>query len=738
MSDDTGVDGETAGANHMGLGIYPGQFGCWGFLCIILTRARRVSYELEERILLGEVPMTKQRSYTSPDGQAVDALMDAQTSLRTVLEASPVSMFVIGPDRTLLFANSIAQNLFKSYPIGSARSCCGDLIACRNRHLDQSGCGHSCECSQCDLDNAILTALKGEEDSTCLRGESHFYSDNCPDVLWVKFAVTPLNIGEQRYALASVEDITERKLTEKALQTSERRFSELIRYSFDSITILDAEGVQIFVSDAVERILGYDPSALIGISVIKEMVHPDDQARVKTTFATILKEGMGGTQYRHKHKNGSWVYLEAWGTNQLENPDIRGVVVNVRDITERKLAECALSVSEEQFKSIVESSPMGMHFYRLDDNNRLILVAANPASDRLLNIEHSKLIGMSIEDAFPGLIETDIPEMYREVALGQIPIQTFETPYRDEHFSGVYEVYVFRTGDRTVATLYLDVSERKKVQELMIQTEKMMSVGGLAAGMAHEINNPLSGILQNVQVLMRRLTTELPENLRAAEDIGCSFDTIKSFMEKRDIISSLESVRSAGTRAARIVSSMLEFSRKSTSGHTPVDLNALLDKALELCSTDYDLKKKYDFRSIRIVRDYEPTLPLVSCFETQIQQVLMNLLTNAAQAMADTPSPSISLRTFTERDWACIEIEDNGPGMTEDVRKHVFEPFFTTKPVGEGTGLGLSVSYFIVVNHHHGTINVNSVLRKGTRFVVRLPITPNPATNVERVDRFEV
>jgi len=96
--------------------------------------------------------------------------------------------------------------------------------------------------------------------------------------------------------------------------------------------------------------------------------------------------------------------------------------------------------------------------------------------------------------------------------------------------------------------------------------------------------------MQNVQVLMRRLTTELPENLRAAENAGCSFGAIKCFMEKRDIISSLESVRFAGARAARIVSSMLEFSRKSTSDHTPVDLNALLDKTLELCSTDYDLK----------------------------------------------------------------------------------------------------------------------------------------------------
>jgi len=515
-----------------------------------------------------------------------------------------------------------------------------------------------------------------------------------------------------------------------SLQASERRFSELIRYSFDSITILDKEGVQVFVSDAVERMLGYKPSELIGIPVIKEMLHPDDQEKVLATFGTILREGMGGGQYRHKHKNGSWVYLEALGTNQLENPDIRGVVVNVRDITDRKLAEQALQVSEAQFKSIVESSPMGMHFYRLDDNNKLILVAANPASDRLLNIDHSKLFGMFLEDAFPGLMETEFPEMFKKVALGEIDMQTFEMSYHDEIISGIYEVYVFKTGDRAAATLYVDISDRKKIQELMIQTEKMMSVGGLAAGMAHEINNPLSGIMQNVQVMMQRLTTEIQANLRAAEEAGCSFEAIKCFMEKRGILSSLESVRQASLRAAHIVASMLEFSRKSTSNHIPVNINALLDKALDLCSTDYDLKKRYDFRSIKTVRCYEPFLPLVSCIETQIQQVFMNLLTNAAQAMADTPSPTISLRTFTEGGWVCIEIEDNGPGMTEEVSKHVFEPFYTTKPVGEGTGLGLSVSYFIIVNHHNGTINVDSVLGRGAKFIIRLPISTNQSKKV--------
>lgn len=673
--------------------------------------------------------MAKHRNNSSPDERKVDALLDAKTSLRTVLEASPMSMFFIGQDRTILFINSIARDLFKCQPT-ECTNCFCDFIACRNRDLHQSECGHSPECLQCELNNSIETILKGEGGGAGLRGESHFYSDRGQDVLWVKFVVTPLYVDGLRYALVSVQDITENKMTEETILARERRFSEIVRYSFDSITILDAGGIQIFVSDAVERMLGYNPSELIGISVIKTMIHPDDQERVIATFTTILKDGMGGTQYRHKHKNGSWVYLEAWGTNQLENPDIRGVFVNVRDITERKLAEHALSVSEERFKSIVESSPMGMHFYQLDDNDRLVLVAANPASDSLLNIEHSNLIGMPIEDAFPGLKETNMPEMYREVALGKICMQTFETPYQDKNISGVFEVYVFKTGHRAVATLYLDITGRKKMQDLIIQSEKMMSVGGLAAGMAHEINNPLSGIVQNVQVLMSRLATEIPGNLIAAEHAGCSFDSIKCYMEKRGIFSALESIQHAGERAAHIVSSMLEFSRKSTSGHVPISINSLLDKTLELCSTDYDLEKKYDFRHIRTVRDYDPVLPLVSCIEAQIQQVVMNILTNAAQAMAGTPSPVISLKTFVDGEWACIEIEDNGSGIAEDVSSHVFEPFFTTKPVGKGTGLGLSVSYFIIVDNHTGTINVESMLGKGSKFIVRLPISPNRTDNV--------
>jgi polar amino acid transport system substrate-binding protein len=108
--------------------------------------------------------------------------------------------------------------------------------------------------------------------------------------------------------------------------------------------------------------------------------------------------------------------------------------------------------------------------------------------------------------------------------------------------------------------------------------------------------------------------------------------------------------------------------------------------------------------------------------QTQLQQVFMNLLANAAQAMVNTSAPAIVLRTAFEGCCARIEIEDNGPGMPEEVRKHIFEPFFTTKPVGEGTGLGLSVSFFIIVSHHHGTIEVESSPGQGARFIIRLPL----------------
>ena len=272
-----------------------------------------------------------------------------------------------------------------------------------------------------------------------------------------------------------------------------------------------------------------------------------------------------------------------------------------------------------------------------------------------------------------------------------------------------------------------DVTEQVRIEEMMIQSEKMLSVGGLAAGMAHEINNPLAGMIQTASVMEDRLTNlAVPANRRAAEAAGTSMETIANFMEARGIPRMIENIHTSSRRVAEIVQNMLSFARKSEATISSHRLEELVDKTLELAATDYDLKKQYDFRRVEVVKEFTDDLPPVPCEGAKIQQVLLNILRNGAQAMqgagSDSPRFVVRTRLAPDRRMAIIEIQDNGPGMEEAVRKRVFEPFFTTKPVGEGTGLGLSVSYFIVTENHRGEMAVESRPGAGATFIIRLPL----------------
>jgi len=197
-------------------------------------------------------------------------------------------------------------------------------------------------------------------------------------------------------------------------------------------------------------------------------------------------------------------------------------------------------------------------------------------------------------------------------------------------------------------------------------------------------------------------------------------------MARRRLFEMIDNIYNSSKSASDIVRNMLEFSRKSGGGFTPASLPSILDKAVDMARQDYDLKKNYDFRRIGIIRDYDPDMPSVPCKPQEIEQVLVNLLRNAAQAMFshedEAHPPAITLRTRLDGDYARIDVADNGPGMPEDVRKRVFEPFFTTKPVGVGTGLGLSVSFFIITRNHGGQFFVESAPGKGATFTVRLPL----------------
>ena len=285
------------------------------------------------------------------------------------------------------------------------------------------------------------------------------------------------------------------------------------------------------------------------------------------------------------------------------------------------------------------------------------------------------------------------------------------------------------SGGRGVVIRIDDITQRLSLEDMMVQSEKMLSVGGLAAGMAHEINNPLGAILHNVQNIRRRLSNELPKNIETAEQIGITLDAISHYLQAREIPQLLDGIQQAGARAAKIVTHMLSFSRRSNRQMSPCDLSALIEQAVDIANNDFDLALGFDFKGHAIIRQFDPQLGPVPGIPNELEQVLLNLLKNAAQAInqrsANREPGRIILRTKLSPPWAEIQVEDNGVGMPEHVRKRIFEPFFTTKEVGQGTGLGLSVSYFIITNNHKGQMEVHSTLGQGTCFTLRLPLASN-------------
>jgi len=169
---------------------------------------------------------------------------------------------------------------------------------------------------------------------------------------------------------------------------------------------------------------------------------------------------------------------------------------------------------------------------------------------------------------------------------------------------------------------------------------------------------------------------------------------------------------------------MLSFSHQSNS-KLKENLNEIVDEAIQLSMNDYDMKKQYHFRDFDIQTDYDSSIPAIICERTKIEQVIMNLLKNAAQSMldmAENHQPQIKIKVHQQNEYACIELEDNGPGISSEVQKRIFDPFFTTKDVGIGTGLGLSLAYFVITRHHKGMISVESELGTGTRFIIQIPL----------------
>ncbi|MCP1417409.1 PAS domain S-box-containing protein [Pseudomonas laurylsulfativorans] len=401
--------------------------------------------------------------------------------------------------------------------------------------------------------------------------------------------------------------------------------------------------------------------------------------------------------------------------------------VQVRSKIEKKLTGF-----QNYLNSIIDSMPSAL--IALDE--QLYVTQWNQEASALSGTRLDEALNQPIFLAFEPL-KPFLPQLKQTVeqhTVAKIERVTWLKDDEPRHYALTFYPLMGGAG-RGVVIRIDDITQRLSLEEMMVQSEKMLSVGGLAAGMAHEINNPLGAILHNVQNIRRRLSSDLPKNLEVAEQAGIELATVNQYLQIREVPQLLDGIQQAGARAAKIVTHMLSFSRRSTRQMAPCDLPALIDQAVEIAGNDFDLAIGFDFKGQAIIRQFDPALGPVPGTANELEQVLLNLLKNAAQAIhqrEDDGEPGrIILRTRLNPPWAEIQVEDNGIGMSESVRKRTFEPFFTTKEIGQGTGLGLSVSYFIITNNHKGQMEVQSTRGQGTCFTLRLPLASTPPVSQE-------
>jgi len=428
-----------------------------------------------------------------------------------------------------------------------------------------------------------------------------------------------------------------------------------------------------------------------------------------------------------------------------------------KEITGRKLAEEALHESELIFKTIFENA--GGAIFIVDNKTGKIL-KCNSKAEQLLGRPRIEVIGMHQSELFPK-DEEKCKERFAAAAHIQerlVVDYEGEVQHKDGRRTPVWiDVQRIRIGSKNLSVgLFIDIAERKKseeatklaykkveeanielkqVQSQMVQSEKLASIGELAAGVAHEMNNPVGFVASNFETLENYIkkiqslletydelvkqieTSEKTELLNKAHDLDQCRDDMKIDFILGDIQGLLDDSREGLDRVTNIIQNLRDFSRIDQPGSLDeYNLNDGIESTLVVARNEikYDTDIKTDLGE----------LPHISCNSGQINQVFLNILVNAAQAIKSQERDdkgTITVRTYASDDEVVCEISDNGPGIPPDKLPKVFDPFFTTKPPGKGTGLGLSVSYDIIVNKHNGKLLTESTVGEGAKFTIKLP-----------------
>ena len=645
------------------------------------------------------------------------AIRESERQYRTLFEGSPIGIFRTTPDGRLQQANPALAAMFRYADTAS-------MVA----EVNIKGIGATMY--ETPEHRADLMRRLGERTGTWFVEEIHFqrrdgsFLDGIMSIIQYEDPETgnPSLFG-------FVQDLSERKRDENELRTKTALLEAQTNATLDGILV---------VSEDQKRVLT-NKRMLDMFQVPGSVLETEDDAPLLEHVIGMTKDPrrfLKKVRYLYSHptatsrdeiefKNG--MVLERYSAPvRGERDEVYGRIWIFHDISERRRSELQILHLKNYFANVIDAMPSAV--VGLDCSGRV--TGWNHAAEVVLGATATEAQGRPIEEVAQEFAPW-IAILREEVQLKHRPASRERLLFERNGMRNFYELMLYPVviEDMEGSVVHiLDVTERVRIQELLLQTEKMISLGGLAAGMAHEINNPLGIISQALQNVERRLAPELPANRAVAEETGVDLQRLQAYFERRQVSRFTDHIREAVDRAARIVSNMLLFSRQG-SIRQPASLTELVEKALELAGNDYDLKKQHDMRNIEIQREFEPGLPPVKVVAMEIEQVLLNLLKNAAQAMAANPPerrPRMVLRVHQDGADVVMEVEDNGPGMDESVQRRVFEPFFTTKGPGSGTGLGLSVSYTIVTQNHKGLMEVASIPGRGSRFTVRLPALQEP------------
>ncbi len=384
-------------------------------------------------------------------------------------------------------------------------------------------------------------------------------------------------------------------------------------------------------------------------------------------------------------------------------------------------AQTGLLHTKRHLADIIDAMPSALLAITIEG----VVTDCNLQAQKMTQIDRKKAIGMLYTDLLP-LLKNYQDVLVRVIAQNQA--EKLQNILIQEKTGRRYlDIILYPLLDEDPPGIVIrldDMTSQVKIQEKLLKQEKLQSTLKLAAGIAHEINNPLGAVLQGVQTVKRRLGTELPQNIELAASLQLDLEKLKQYCVERDIFKFLESIQLSGEQAAKVIATLLDFTPRAEVNYQPYSLEKIIDRALSHLPQDPLLRKTQILNLVHVDKQYTSDLPDIKCQPLEIERVLIGILKNAVQATEVTQNerpPEVIIRTYMENGWVGIDIEDNGIGMNDEEKSHLFELFFTTKGVGIGTGLDLAMAYHIIKVSHQGKISVVSIRGQGTKVTIQFP-----------------